>query len=286
MKKLCIYHGDCTDGFGAAWAVREALGEDVEFIKGVYGEAPPVEVKGRDVIIVDFSYKLDVLEAMLDFTKSITVIDHHKTAEAELMPLLDEGLIQGVFDTTKSGAMLAWEFYHIDAHKPPKLIEYIQDRDLWKFELHGTREIIAAVMSYPYDFKVWDDLMNISAHVMFGAGLAILRKHDKDVESLIAGGVSRIVIDEFNVPALNAPHMYASDAGHILGEGEPFAAVYWHEPGAMVFSLRSADDAVDVSVIAARFGGGGHKHAAVFKITMGEHDTLNIQSNHEERDND
>ena len=34
-KVLCIYHANCADGFGAAWAVHRALGDDVEFVADV-----------------------------------------------------------------------------------------------------------------------------------------------------------------------------------------------------------------------------------------------------------
>lgn len=63
MKALCIYHGHCDDGFAAAWAVRHAMGDQVEFHLGQYGHEPP-DVSNRDVILVDFSYKRPVLEAM------------------------------------------------------------------------------------------------------------------------------------------------------------------------------------------------------------------------------
>lgn len=282
MKKLCIYHGNCADGFGAAWAVRKVLGDDVEFVKGVYGETPP-DVTGRDVIMVDFSYKMEVIDLMLNFAKSITIIDHHKTAEAEIMPALQEGLVDGIFDMTKSGAMLTWEWFH--PHKEaPDLVKHIQDRDLWKFELNGTREIHAALSSYEFDFEVWDKLMVQGVHMLLSDGAAINRNHMKQINSHIDSSGSRVVIDEFNVPAINVPGVWASDAGHILCEGEPFAACYWHKDGAMVFSLRSSDEGEDVSEIAKRFGGGGHKNAAGFTIDMGEHNTLNIQSNHKERE--
>lgn len=285
MKKLCIYHANCADGFGAAWSVKKALGDDVEFHPGIYGQMPP-DVTGRDVIMVDFSYKMEMIDAMLNLTKSITIIDHHKTAEAEIMPALQEGLVDGIFDMTKSGAMLAWEWFHGD-QEPPQLIRHIQDRDLWKFELEGTREIIAGLSSYPHDFAVWDQLMFGSTKQLRADGVAIGRKRDKDIADFIGVAKARIIIDEYNVPGLNVPPQWASDAGHILCKDEPFAACYWHEEGAMVFSLRSAEDGVDVSEIAARFGGGGHKHAAGFKIDMGEgFDTLVIQSNLEQMESD
>jgi hypothetical protein len=37
---MCIYHGNCADGFGAAWVVRKALGE-IDFHGAKYQEPPP-----------------------------------------------------------------------------------------------------------------------------------------------------------------------------------------------------------------------------------------------------
>jgi hypothetical protein len=68
------------------------------------------------------------------------------------------------------------------------------------------------------------------------------------------------------VPACNVPYMWASDAGHIMAQGHPFAACFWIDGKEIAFSLRSAPDGLDVSEIAKRFGGGGHKHAAAFKL--------------------
>src|SRR5271168_4499839 len=150
MKPLCIYHGNCADGFGAAWVVREALG-DVDFHPGVYSEPPP-NVAGREVYIVDFSYKRPVLLEMAKVAEGITVLDHHKTAADDLKML--PANVDSVFDMEHSGAILAWDYWFAD--KPsPLLLRHIEDRDLWRFLLPGTREIQANVFSYPYDFAVW-----------------------------------------------------------------------------------------------------------------------------------
>ena len=111
QKNLCIYHGNCPDGFGAAWAVRHALGDGVEFYKGIHEQSPP-NVRGMDVLLVDFSYKKDVLENMLKTAVSITILDHHISAEKELADLLSSGKVNGLFDMNKSGAMLAWEWFN------------------------------------------------------------------------------------------------------------------------------------------------------------------------------
>jgi len=270
QKKLCIYHGNCPDGFGAAWAIHHVLGDGVEFYKGIHGESPP-DVNGMDVLLVDFSYKKDVLENMLKTAASITILDHHITAEKELADLLTSGEVNGLFDMNKSGAMLTWEWFNPGA-PAPKLIEHIQDRDLWQFKLDGTREVLAALSSYPYDFEVWDKLMASNPDefdMLKRDGEAIERKLQKDIKELIASGVRRMVIGGYNVPVLNVPSAYISDAGNIMSMNEPFAACYWDHPGGRSFSLRSSETGVDVSEVAKLYGGGGHVKAAGFTMNMG-----------------
>lgn len=77
-------------------------------------------------------------------------------------------------------------------------------------------------------------------------------------------------IGGYNVPVSNLPYAMSSDAGHIMGKGEPFAACYTDTEKGRVFSLRSSPEGVDVSEIAKQYGGGGHKHAAGFTIPLGK----------------
>lgn len=266
MKKLCIYHGNCADGFGAAWAVRHALGDDVEFHAGHYGHEAP-EVTGRDVIMVDFSYKRDVLVKMAMAANSVIILDHHKSAESDLVDF--PGNVTAIFDMNRSGAMMAWEYFN--KGEAPWLVKHIEDRDLWRFKLAGTKEIQAAVFSYPYDFEVWDQLiLERTTESLYEEGKALMRKHMKDVNELIRVAAHRTVIAGYNVPVMNAPYFYSSEAGNIMSENEPFAACYYETEKGRVYSLRSQEYGVDVSVIAALFGGGGHKNAAGFRLGFDE----------------
>lgn len=267
MKTLCIYHGNCADGFGAAWVVRKYFnkyfGEDkVEFHAGVHQDPPP-DVTGRDVYIVDFSYKKEVLIEMAAKAKTILILDHHKSAEHDLVDL--PGNIATYFDMGRSGSMITWDHF-FSGVEPPQLLKHIQDRDLWKFELDYTREIQAALFSYPYDFEVWDELFEMDTAILCQEGETLERKHFKDINEFIKVAAYRTEIAGYNVPILNAPYFWSSDAGHIMGKGESFAACYWDTPKGRVFSLRSADDGIDVSEIAKQFGGGGHKNAAGFRV--------------------
>lgn len=261
---LCIYHGNCADGFGAAWAVRHS-GLVSEFHAGVYQEPPP-DVTGKRVVMVDFSYKRPVLLEMAKQAKSILILDHHKSAMEDLKNLPPN--VETVFDMSKSGARLAWEHFN-PGKEPPKLLGHIEDRDLWRFALPFTREIQANVFSHPYDFEVWDELMRTPVETLVAEGRAIERKHFKDIKELLAVTKRTMEIGGVVVPVANLPYTFSSDAGHIMAEDAPFAACYWDVADGRVFSLRSNDGGVDVYKIAVQYGGGGHPRAAGFKVPLG-----------------
>ncbi|OLU15359.1 phosphohydrolase [Pseudomonas sp. PA1(2017)] len=275
MKTLCIYHANCADGFGAAWVVRKALGaENVDFHPGKYGEPAP-EVEGRDVIIVDFSYKRDQLLQLAQSARSILIIDHHKSAAEDLAELpaapatYSEWLeaqqpLGAVFDMQRSGAGLAWDFFY-PGSKRRWLINHIEDRDLWRFEIYGTERVMASLFTFPQRFETWDDLMECDFHDLHEEGAGILRKQAKDVADLVPN-TRRLIISGHDVPALNCPHFMASEAGHVLAQGELFAACYSDTPNGRVFSLRSLPEGLDVSEVAKQYGGGGHRNAAGFTV--------------------
>lgn len=265
-KIICIYHANCTDGFGAAWAIHRRW-PDAQFISAQYGTLPP-DCAGARVLIVDFSYPCDALIAMATLAEHITVIDHHKTAQADLAGL-NHPKIKVIFDMERSGAALAWQFAFPD-HEVPPLLLHIEDRDLWKWSMYMTREIIAGLNSYPQTFKEWDDIFDYRSHIDLRAeGVVIERKYQQDLKRLIDSPWRTIKIGGHIVPVGNIDMIFASDALHEKGKGKPFAAAYVDLHDKRIFSLRSAPDGLDVSDIAKLYGGGGHKHAAGFKMPIG-----------------
>ena len=316
-KPLCIYHGNCADGFTAAWAIWKRFGDAWDYHPGVY-QNPPPDVTGRDVVLVDFSYKRDVLLAMRRQADSILVLDHHKTAAEDLAPggpffdispweqmegdrfaMLEadrvmDGMenaqcIHVLFDMERSGASLTWDFFHHGAPRPT-IVKYVEDRDLWRFNLDGSREISAALSAQPYDFSRWDQFANrmgdgsgASFDTLVDQGAAIEGKHHKDVAGLVAALRREMVIGGHWVPVANLPYTLTSDAGHLmcapyaspnrLGEivTPAFAACYWDTPEGRVFSLRSVGD-FDVSEVAKKYGGGGHRNAAGFRVAFRDSD--------------
>lgn len=292
---LVIYHGGgCQDGHAAAWAVWQAFGDAPVYRPAVYGDRPPV-VRGEHVVILDFSWPAAELLAMAGDAASLLVLDHHVTAQADLEWLpevapswlahrqrveLATGSGQlsragAFFDMDRSGCSLAWEAFH--PHRPmPTLLRHVEDRDLWRWRLPRTRELMSAVFSYPMTFDAWDVLvarasMPETLAALADEGVAIERARAKTIADLIEAGVQFMTIGGTTVPVLNVPKSLASDTGHLLAEDAPFAATYVDRPdGRREFSLRSrAPDGRDVSAVARAHGGGGHKHAAGFLAPAG-----------------
>ena len=274
-KPLVIYHGDCADGYTAAWAFWRHFKDNVDYVKGVYQGRVP-DVLDRDVYLVDFSYKYDVMQTILKFAKSVTLLDHHKSALEDLWPLAIKGLVMDSCTTEKSGAMIAWEYMQHTTNKKeavPRMVSYVQDRDLWKFELPGSKEVSMFLFSHEYDFVVWDKLMKATKREIDGfikLGAILEKKHIKDINEMIRVAKRFVDIGEYKqVPILNVPYTMASDAGMIMSVDAPFSATYYDNRDNRCFSLRSNKlnpSAIDVSVIAALYGGGGHVSASGFKV--------------------
>lgn len=265
-KKICIYHGNCADGFTAAWVVRLALGSDVEFHAGFY-QTPPPDVVDKIVYIVDFSYKRPIMEDIVAKATKVIHIDHHDTAIKDMA-----GFTSDKFETlyspenTESGAMLTWRYF-FPKTSTPTLIKHIDDRDRWKFLLPGTREIQANIFSYEYTFENWGMLMSANVESMISDGTAIERRSAKDIKELMGVVVRRMNIGGYNIPVANVPYQYGSDICHALAKNEPFSAYYYDKPTGREFGLRSSDTGLDVGEIAKIYGGGGHEHAAGFRVS-------------------
>lgn len=293
---VCVYHGGCDDGFGAAWAVWMRWGNEVQYVPGSYSGTKWPRLHGKNVLFVDFSLKRAQMVELAnggitgDVPNSIVVLDHHKTAEAELsdwsaaklrrddVPLLaakaftETGYaVVAQFDMAKSGARLAWEFVH-PGRDVPGLIRHVEDRDLWRFAIEGTAEVSAALRSYPHDFETWTRLAG-DVGALRKEGEALLRAHSKVVSQCCEHAYTDLVSD-YRVPMVNVPYHYASDCANQLLKDNPeapFAAAWFlRGDGQVQFSLRSEDGRVDVSEVAKRYGGGGHRNAAGFNIPAGK----------------
>ena len=275
-KTICIYHGNCADGFTAAWILNRALSNpEVEFYPGVYQNAPP-DVTGKKVYILDFSYKRPIMEDIIKQADEVIHIDHHESAINDM-----EGFTNPKFTSLysygnlKSGAMLTWDWFFPN-HAVPNFVAHVDDRDRWQFKMPGTREVQANVFSYDYTFENWDMLFNMDIAQQIKEGAAIERAQAKNIKELKNVVVRRMNIGGYNVPVANIPYQFGSDMCTQLAKDEPFAAYYYDTPTVREFGLRSVDGGVNVSKIAMQFGGGGHEHASGFRVSYKEAEKFEI----------
>ncbi len=268
MTPLVLHHDQCRDGLVAAWAAWRFFGDCADYMPARYGMPVPDSAAGREVYLLDFSFKRPAMLALLAAAEKVVVLDHHDSAEKELAGLQDVwSNAHIVFDMDRSGASLAWKhFFPGDA--APWLVSYAEDRDLWRFKLPRSREVNAAFASYPADFATCDWLVrapnwNAPPAELITEGTGIVRYQDM----LIASHVKHardIVLDGHRGLETNATVLNSEIAGK-LAERADFGAV-WREgdDGRRYWSLRSRDGGADVSAICVRRGGGGHVRASGF----------------------
>lgn len=253
---VVLYHAECADGFGAAWALWRQF-PAARFLPVKHGNPPPPDLQDQRVIIVDFSYARETLKTMAQQAKALLVLDHHITAEKAL-----SGLPYAYFDLKKSGAVLAWEWAH--DHPVPWLLNYIQDKDLWTWELPLSREINAAIASHPFEFQIWN---HFEQKELEQEGRAILR-YEHELVTKLAGQAVLVEFQGATVPSVQSA-ILTSQIGEQLSADAPFCLIWHDRDGRRYYSMRSREDGTDVGAIAASFGGGGHTHAAGFSVPLG-----------------
>jgi len=277
IKTYVLFHGiiangkaasGCYDGFASAWAARKHFGykADVEYLPVAYGHPVPTIPAGSVVYILDFSYSREVMLELAETHKKVVCLDHHVTAQ-EALKGLEHPNLEVVFDMARSGALITWDYFNPDK-RPPHLIAAVSDRDLWKFEILGSKEIHTYLQSYPFDFCKWDEIcesleQDVGRKAAIESGIAIVRFRDSQVKQT-CDQAELCEIAGYEVPVVNATGFW-SEVGHELLARYPDNkfAVSWYRAGdgQVKLSFRSRKD-FDCSAVAKVFGGGGHAQAA------------------------
>ena len=257
---LVIYHASCTDGFGAAYSAWKLLGDRAEYHAAKHGDSPP-DVSGKNVVVLDFSYDNATTKRLMKEAKGFLVIDHHKSAMIEL-----HDVSCARFDMNHSGAMLAWNFFH-PGKEAPRMIKFIEDRDLWRWEIPYSKEFSAAFDMVDFSYEEYEKFLTDSEVDNAQERGAYILAYSKTVISKISKHASPRKIGGKDVLVVNSPH-WMSEIGAALSPKCDFAVIWYydHETRQVKVSLRAHHDDSDVSEVAKRFGGGGHRKAAGFNL--------------------
>lgn len=264
MKNIVIlYHADCTDGFGGAYSAWKKFGDKATYLP-IWHSIPPPVILDKEIYLIDFAYSKEELEELLKKNKRLIVLDHHFGSKDVV-----ESIPEHIYDNERSGAGIAWGYFH--PNKPlPRLIAYIQDNDLWKKALPHAKEIAIYTNTLPFtflDFELAEGQFenDVTFVKIIEKGSMYSEYFDHLCESLVSDA-EEVIFDGHTVLAVNAPRFFRSQVGHLLAEKKgPFAVVWTYDNNRWHFSLRG-NDSLDLSEIAKRYGGGGHKNAAGFFI--------------------
>jgi oligoribonuclease NrnB/cAMP/cGMP phosphodiesterase (DHH superfamily) len=266
-----IYHGNCTDGFGAAWSAWKKLGNKAEYFAAHHDQGPP-SVKGKNVAILDFSYSKEDTEKILKEANSLIILDHHKTNQETL-----KDAEYAIFDMNRSGAVMAWNFFHPEK-EVPLFIQYIQDRDLWRWSLPNSKEFSSAFYEVPFSFDEYDKFLKSGAvdrAILYGS--YILKYVDNQVNSLSKSAIDRKLLG-YKCKVINSS-VYRSELGNKLASDCDGIGIVWsfnHKKMTVHISFRSNDARHDVAevcqVLKSRGfsyneNAGGHAQAAGFILS-------------------
>lgn len=295
-RTMIAYHANCNDGFTAGWVTYYAMtkeGHDCNMVEMHYNSESHkallsliAEYKVQHLYVVDYSLPVDLLQWLNGkYPKmKIVVLDHHKTAFENYFPDLEitpttykHGELHGatiILDNRESGASLCWKyFYSEEALQEPKLVMYVKDYDLWKFE-HGmeTKYVNKYLSSIEKDLAQWGwiahelEYPHGLMHIL-SEGKTLQIEHDKKVAEYVKLAAP-LILKKVTGMAVQCPAKYSSDVGNALAKIKgTFGATYAVDEvcGKVKWSLRSNGD-FDVSAIAKSMGGGGHKNAAGFEV--------------------
>lgn len=304
QEVIIYYHNPCQDGIVGAWCAlnyfNENNGYDCEYIGCAPGKDKELKDsvhKDKTVYFIDVlpSYKIQELCAV---AKQVIILDHHKTNLEYINKIWDPKVqnLTVVFDMERSGAQIAWDYFNpTEKHMRPWFVDYVGDRDLWKWELPESQAINSGMQNMGFldsietvnqlykKYKEDNELI-MRQVIETGRGIESYRKR------LIANATKNSICLRFCKNDIgmdtycwlgNINSDIASELGNILserplpnGETPKFAVIYTYNVLGNEFylSLRSSkeNDGADVSIIAKSLdkNGGGHKHAAGCKVDV------------------
>ena len=275
MQRICFYHAGCPDGFGAAWSAWRAWKDEGRYIPRRHDHTIDAsDYAGAWVAYVDIAPKNDELLELATVAEQVTILDHHVSARDRY--LSDTGVVnqvealghEVVFDLEHSGAVLAWNYFSEGA-PPPDLLRYVEDQDLWNWQLPDSAEVNAAIAAYPRRFDVWDELSRRPVAELVSEGRSIVRADRMEVERVLHDA-HPISVDDKRVEAVNATRS-RSAVGHELAERAAFGIAWgcvYRISGDWVHATLYSIGDVDVASVAAVYGGGGHRNAAGFTVSL------------------
>lgn len=265
-RTIIFFHKNCPDGFGGAYSAWKKFGEEAEYVGLKHGDVPDIDVSGADVYFIDFCYGKEVMDTFVARAKTLTVLDHHEGIADVVRSMPNH-----VFDANRSGATIAWSYFHPDT-KTPTLLTHIEDDDLFRFLLPDTRPLLSYLEVRPFEFAIWDEVAATLDDPKLSETLFSKARIYAEYFELLAS----VAADQAKLVSFEGYECYFGTAhpikpmkslvGNMLAKKKgPFSLVVSAHPSGYGVSIRG-DGTVDVAKIAQKYGGNGHPNSAGFLI--------------------
>ena len=294
----CFHHND-PDGILAAFWVYYFMGPDTDFIPMWYGkEFPFSEVKPKErVFIVDYSIEPEEMKKLLSITREVYWIDHHATAIDKYVGFPYE--IKGLRDVDYAGCALTYYFLSAKAQcdsrvtwvdfigKEPKFCRLIASMDVRRFRSVEEKVLAQDFLKGLYlgdvstDSNVWRDLVcdKVSVSDIADKGRIIREYDDSRNKNRCSSLGFECEFEGYKCFAVN-DSVYTDYFDSVEKEKYDIFIGFVFNGRTWKYSLRSGFNShnkdIDVSKIALKYGGGGHKYASGMIL-----DSLIIKSSEE-----
>ena len=285
-KSTLVFHHNDADGRMSATIIK-TVHPDAEMVEIKYGYNEDYFIwkyggKCYDFIfVVDFSLTPEHMELLQQLAiKKFVWVDHHKSAKEKLPELWASDKIGGLRDLNKSGCRLTWEWFN-PHKKAPYAVLLVEDYDLWKFKYGDETKQFAEAVQYwnANDFyhlltsDIADSLIwNTYIYDIIDDGEILLEHKMKRIEKQLEK-VKMMRFEDYNCGIINSTTDISMLGNEMLEKIQDceialICQVKFDKPSPyVVISMRSKEP-IDVSVIAKKYGGGGHAGSAGFEMSM------------------
>ncbi len=280
-----FFHSPCSDGVAALWCAKQYLIENFISVPTRAGTDPEGTFTGENILFVDLCPSFEFIKNVSKTANKITILDHHKSAldmyceNKDLLETINNLEIE--LDMDRSGCQIVWDYFFPERPRP-WFIDYVGDRDLWKWSLPNSKVINAAIYENGYlDPNEYDKLNELlddeenKKRELTSQGNIITKLQQRELEI----GVNKAVRAEFKVGQKkykvwlggNISLNLRSELGNLLvnkkfPDGtDPDFSVFWvYDPKSNEWwlSFRGGEQSPDLSVIARKLGGGGHEKSS------------------------
>lgn len=264
---VILYHGGCPDGFGGAYAAWKKFGDTADYIPVRYQQPVPENLRGKELYLVDFCYDQETMNTLLKDSKILAVLDHHEGVRSVV-----ESMPYHVYDSQRSGASIAWSYFHPDAPLPT-FLKYVEDADLFRMVPDDERSIVTYSYAQLWHFPVWDDLVRRIDDAAERAKIvergSAYQEYFQLLSHQLAGSAELVTFEGHTCYLVAGEKMFITELGNQLREKKPpLALIVRAGATGLRVSIRS-DNSVNAAKLAQKYGGNGHPNSAAFSLPWG-----------------